>query len=82
MASTGKISTLANGERSEMSTAVRELLSSYESLPQNDQHEATVAILRHVLTTDYDDVSDIALTAIADDLFRALDAAESDDAKR
>lgn len=64
-----------------MSTAVRDLLSTYESLPQSEQHEASVAILRHLLATDYRDVSDLALTQAADELFQDLDATESADAE-
>lgn len=64
-----------------MSTAVRELLSTYRALPQNEQHEATVEILRHVLTSDYGDLPDQALTEAADALFQELDAAESGDGK-
>jgi hypothetical protein len=63
-----------------MSTAVRNLLTAYESLPNNEQHEATVAILRYVLTDDYGDIADQALVNSADELFQELDAAESADA--
>jgi len=59
-----------------MTAAVQELLKTFESLPQAEQHEAALEILRRVLPDGAGDVPEAALIDSAEELFRALDAEE------
>ncbi len=63
-----------------MSTAVKELLNSFEALPPNEQHEAAVEILRR--SAPKGDITDEYLTELADQLFQIADAEEARDAAR
>jgi hypothetical protein len=65
-----------------MTTAVQQLLQSFEALPEADKHRAAVEILRRVLPAAEGDVSEAALLEAADELFRALDAEEAAHAQR
>jgi len=65
-----------------MSTAVQQLLESFDALPETDRHRAAVEILRRALPAVEGDLPDSALVATADELFRALDAEEAADAQR
>lgn len=61
-----------------MSETALQLLATFESLPASEQHELLIAMLRRSGTLPDAIVSDADLTAIADELFQALDAEESD----
>jgi hypothetical protein len=60
-----------------MTSAVRDLLESFEALSETDQQEAAVEILRRMQPQG--ELPDEALVEIADELFRSLDAEESAD---
>jgi hypothetical protein len=64
-----------------MTASVKQVLDSFDALPESDKHEAAVEILRRV-GGEKADLSDAELAAIADDLFSALDDEESDHAPR
>jgi hypothetical protein len=65
-----------------MSPAVQQLLDSFTALPAAEKHQAAVEILRRVSLSAEGDLPESALVEAADELFRALDAAEADHAPR
>ena len=60
-----------------MSDTAAQLLATFESLPEQEQHELLVAILRRSGELPDTVVSDDQLVGIADELFQTLDAEES-----
>lgn len=64
-----------------MTTAVHNLLNSYDALPPAEQHEAAVAILRRAALSVQGDIPQEALVGLADELFQALDAEEDRNAQ-
>jgi len=60
-----------------MTTAVQQLLDSFDALPEPDRHQATVEILRRVWVPAQGDLPEAALVEAADELFRALDVEEA-----
>jgi hypothetical protein len=65
-----------------MTTAVQQLLNSFDALPEADKHQAAVEILRRVSGSVEGDLPETALVEAADELFRALDAEEAGHAPR
>ena len=65
-----------------MTATVRQLLDSFDALPEADKHQAAVEILRRYGGTAEGDLPEAALVEAADELFRALDAEEADHAPR
>ncbi|HUY31264.1 MAG TPA: hypothetical protein VMV69_00680 [Pirellulales bacterium] len=65
-----------------MSSALQQLLESFDVLPERDKHLAAVEILRRVSSAADGDVPDSALVEATEELFLALDAAEATDAPR
>jgi hypothetical protein len=65
-----------------MTTAVQQLLDSFDALPEAEKHQATVEILRRVSASVGGDLPEAALVEAADELFRALDAEEAGHAPR
>jgi hypothetical protein len=61
-----------------MSDVASKLLTAFESLPAHEQHELLIAMLRRSGELPDTIVSDDQLVGIADELFQALDAEESD----
>ena len=61
-----------------MSEAASQLLTQFESLPADEQHELLIALLRRGGELPDTIVSDDQLVGIADELFQTLDAEESD----
>lgn len=61
-----------------MTTAVQNLLSSFNTLSAAEKHEAAIEILK--LSGETGDVSDSTLCEIADELFQAMDRSESENA--
>lgn len=61
-----------------MSEAASQLLATFESLPEDEQHELLIAMLRRSGELPDTIVSDDQLVGIADELFQMLDAEESD----
>jgi hypothetical protein len=60
-----------------MTSAVQQLLDSFDALPESDKHQAAIEIFRRVGTAPHGDLSEAALVQAADELFRDLDAEES-----
>ena len=60
-----------------MSSAVQQLLDSFDARPEADKHQAAIEILRRVVPEAEGDVPEAALVEAADELFRALDAEEA-----
>jgi hypothetical protein len=65
-----------------MTTAVQQLLNTFDALPEADKHQAVVEILRRVSVPVEGDLPESALVEAADELFRALDAEEAGHASR
>jgi hypothetical protein len=60
-----------------MSAAVRQLLDTFDALPEPDKHQAAVAILRRA--SPQGDLPEASLLDLADELFAALDFEEAGD---
>ena len=60
-----------------MSDAATQLLATFESLPEKEQHELLIAMLRRIGELPDTLISDDQLVGIADQLFQTLDAEES-----
>jgi hypothetical protein len=60
-----------------MSTAVQQLLNTFDSLSEADKHQAAVEVLRRVSKNADGDLPESALLQAADELFQALDAEEA-----
>jgi hypothetical protein len=58
-----------------MTAPVRQILDSFDALPDADKHEAAVEILRRVVGQQ--DLPEDALVGLADELFCALDDEEA-----
>jgi hypothetical protein len=67
--------------RPAMTAAVRQLLDSFDALPDAEKQQAVQEILRRVASTRRD-LPEAALLGAADELFRALDDEESRHARR
>ena len=64
-----------------MSETAAQLLATFNSLPPQEQHELLTEMLRHSGELPETLLTDDHLVGLADDLFQALDAEESDDRK-
>jgi len=62
-----------------MTSAVRDLLRSFQSLNDAEKHEAASLLLRQVVQGEAGDIGDDALVAVAEELFLDLDAREAGD---
>lgn len=60
-----------------MSTAARQLIESFEALPEVDQREVLVELLRHTFESSYSAPSDKELLLAADQVFQELDQREA-----
>ncbi len=60
-----------------MSDTASQLLATFESLPEKEQHELMIAMLRRSSELPETLVSDDQLVGIADQLFETLDAEEA-----
>ncbi len=60
-----------------MSDTATQLLATFESLPEREQHELLITMLRRSGELPETIVSDDQLVGIADELFQTLDAEES-----
>jgi hypothetical protein len=63
--------------RNIVSSAVQQLLDSFDALPEADRHEAAVEILRRVIPSVEGEFPETVLVEVADELFLALDAEEA-----
>jgi len=64
---------------STMTSAVRDLLRSFQSLSDAEKHEAASLLLRQVVQGEAGDVGNDALVTVAEELFLDLDAREAGD---
>ena len=62
-----------------MTSAVRDLLRSFQSLSDAEKHEAAGLLLRQVVQGEAGDIGDDALVAVAEEFFLDLDAQEAGD---
>jgi hypothetical protein len=60
-----------------MTANVRQLLNSFEQLPETDKREAAAEILRRSLQNDFPPLEDTALVECAEELFLSLDQREA-----
>ena len=60
-----------------MSDTATQLLATFESLPEKEQHELLIAMLRRSGELPDTLVADDQLVGLADQLFQTLDAEES-----
>ena len=60
-----------------MSTVARQLIESFEALPEADQREVLVELLRHTSESFYSAPSDEELLLAADQVFQELDQREA-----
>ena len=61
-----------------MTTLVKELLSTFDSLPELERLEMAVEILKRVTNLDFPPLSDEDLVCNAEELFLELDQQETD----
>jgi len=66
---------------STMTSAVRDLLRSFQSLSDAEKHEAASLLLRQVVQSEAGDVGDDGLVAVAEEIFLDFDAREADDGR-
>jgi hypothetical protein len=60
-----------------MTTSVRELLTTFDKLPEAEKREAATEILRRTLSIEFPPVGDDALVECAEELFLSLDQEEA-----
>jgi hypothetical protein len=65
-----------------MTSAVQQLLDSFDALPEADKHQVAVEILRRVSAPVEGDLPESSLVEAADELFRGLDGEEAGHARR
>jgi hypothetical protein len=65
-----------------MTATARQLLDSFDALPDAEKHQVAVEILRRVTVAVEGDLPESALVEVADELFRTLDAEEAGHARR
>ena len=59
-----------------MNPTTHQVLSAFDALPEGEKHEVAAAVLKRVLETLPDDVSEESLVELAEDMFLDLDARE------
>ncbi len=60
-----------------MTTAVKELLNTFDALTDQEKHEAATQLLRRVLVGESGDVTEDVLVFASEELFLELDAREA-----
>lgn len=60
-----------------MTTAVKELLNTFDALTDTEKHEAATQLLRRVLVGESGDVTEDVLVFASEELFLELDAWEA-----
>ena len=61
-----------------MTAEAQNVIATFETLPDEEKREVLAKLMRMAGQLEYPEVSDDALVAIADDLFREYDRRESD----
>jgi hypothetical protein len=62
-----------------MTALAQEILNNFDRLPDTEQLEITLEILRRIINFDFPPLADDDLTLNAEELFLALDQQELDD---
>jgi hypothetical protein len=65
-----------------MTASVQQLINAFDGLSPPEKHEAAIEIIRRMESLPSSDLTDEALTEIADLTFQELDAREAEDAKK
>ena len=73
------LSVATSQRRHEMTGAVQELLDTFDTLSEAEQHEAAAQVLRRVVNGESGEIPEEALVAAAEELFLELDAREAAD---
>jgi hypothetical protein len=60
-----------------MTNAARQLIDSFEALPEEEKHEVLVQLLQHLIGTSYSSPSGNELSHVADLVFREYDRDEA-----
>ncbi len=60
-----------------MTALAQEILNNFDQLPDTEQLEIALEILRRIINFDFSPLTDEALTLNAEELFLALDQQES-----
>ena len=60
-----------------MTNAVRQLIDSFEALPEDEKHEVLAQLLQRLLGSPYSSPSENELTRVADLVFREYDSDEA-----
>ncbi len=60
-----------------MTNAARQLIDSFEALPEEEKHEVLVQLLQRLIGTSYSSPSDNELSHVADLVFREYDRDEA-----
>ncbi len=60
-----------------MTNAARQLIDSFEALPEHEKHEVLGKLLRCLMDKPYTSLSDEELTGAADMLFQDYDSCET-----
>lgn len=60
-----------------MTNAARQLIDSFEALPEGEKHEVLAQLLRRLIDTPYSTPSDQELTRVADLVFQEYDRREA-----
>jgi hypothetical protein len=63
-----------------VTTAVKQLLDSFDALSEAEKHQAAAELLRRVQQEPFEEVPDETFVEAAEELFRELDAREAADA--
>lgn len=60
-----------------MTNAAKQLIDSFEALPEEEKHEVLAQLLRRLMSTPYSSPTDDELTHVADLVFQEYDRRES-----
>ena len=68
---------MTRGIISRMTNAARQLIASFEALPEQEKHEVLGQLLRRLMEKPYGSPSDEELTGVADLIFQDYDQREA-----
>ena len=60
-----------------MTNVAQKLIESFESLPETEQHEVLAQLLRRLIDSPYESLSDEELTQATDLIFQEFDRTEA-----
>ena len=69
--------TIEGGIIALMTNAVRQLIDSFEALPEQEKHEVLAQLLQRLIGFPYSSLSDDELTHVADFVFQGYDRDEA-----